>query len=128
MFPVPNQSIIASISSSDHLPVAGYNYTLICTVVINEGFSNIPGVVWVDSSSRVVVSNGDTAVSEPLTSGNTTSISLTFDPLRTSDGGTYTCVGTISTLALNISFPLTSMASEVINVHLSKLHRYAYTY
>ena len=101
------------------LPVAGYNYTLICTVIVTEGLLGTPTVEWVGSDGQLVVSAEDVIVYDPVTSGRTTNLTLFFDPIRTRDEGVYMCVTSISSAAL--SGTLNSSTTYFINVLLSKL-------
>ena len=67
-------------------PTAEETYSLTCTVE-----SNVPPTVqWLYSS------NG-TAVGTQMTTGSTTTLTLSFNPLHTSHGGLYTCQSTIGT-------------------------------
>lgn len=99
-------------------PVAGYNFTLICTVTLTEGLLDTPAVQWVDSDGQLIMSAEDIVVHDPLTSGRVTNLTLFFDPIRTRDEGTYICVASVSSSAL--SGVRNSSASTTIDVLLSK--------
>lgn len=118
-FIVLPSSIQTSISAIGP-PVAGYNFTLICTVTLTEGLTGIPSVEWMDSGGQQINSVNDLVLSDPMTSGQMTNRTLYFDPIRTSDGGTYTCVATVPSPAL--AMPLNMSAVYVISVLLSKIN------
>ena len=99
--------------------MAGYNFTLTCSVTLTDGLTGVPSVMWVDSSGRSVNSSGDLVVRDPVTSGQVTSLTLFFDPLRTSDEGAYTCVARLSSPASTL--PLNSSALYIIDAQQSKL-------
>jgi hypothetical protein len=95
---VPDTSIETSIDSIG-LPVAGYNFTLLCTLTLPEGLLGTPTVWWVDSDGQQIRSAGDIILYDPVTSGLTTNLTLYFDPIRTRDEGSYTCMATVSSPA-----------------------------
>ena len=100
-------------------PVAGYNFTLTCTVTVTEGLTEIPIITWVDSSGQSLNSTGDLIVLEQVSSRQATNRTLYFDPLRTSDEGAYRCIVTLSSPALTL--PLNSSATYLIDAQQSKL-------
>ena len=108
---------MTSISSIGQ-PVAGYNFTLICSVTLIDGLTGMPTVTWIDSSDQQITSAGDLTVNNPMIAGLQTNRTLYFDPIRTRDMGTYTCVATLPSPAL--STPLNTSALYTINVQLSK--------
>ena len=69
--------------------MAGDEYSITCTVMEDiEGLTNSPTLQWVDPDNNTV-SGELITVDETI---DTSAIqTLTFDPLRTSDGGDYTC-------------------------------------
>ena len=77
---------LVAIDGPDNPLPAGEAHSFICTVT-----SDLPPTVkWLDPDDNEV--DGLKVVS----SGNTTAVTLTFDPLLTSHGGTYSCVSSIS--------------------------------
>ena len=76
---------------------AGGKYSLTCTVT-----SDFPvSVQWLDTSDHEVDgSDVSLKMGETVIEGNTTTLILHFDPIRTSHGGTYTCKSTISESSL----------------------------
>ena len=116
-YSVPRTSVEASVTSIG-LPVAGYNFTLICTVTLTEGLLGTPSVWWVDSNGQQIISAGDIILHDPMTSDLTTNLTLYFDPIRTRDEGTYTCMVSLSSPAhMGV---LNTSAAYIIDVQQSK--------
>ena len=86
-------------------PSAGQIYTLTCVGSLVGNTSIIPVVTW--SNSTGVVPSGNVVT---VSSGN-----LTFNLLRTSNGGQYTCLSTLSS-------PLNSTAVSVMNIIVQSKH------
>lgn len=114
---VPDTSIETSISSVG-LPVAGYNFTLVCTVTLTEGLLGTPTVWWVDGNGQQIRSAGDIVLYDPVISGLMTNLTLYFDPIRIRDEGRYTCMASVSSLAQMGVLNASSMYH--IDVQLSK--------
>ena len=69
--------------------MAGDEYSITCTVMEDiEGLTNSPTLQWVDPEGNIV--SGELITVDETTDTSATQ-TLTFDPLRTSDGGNYTC-------------------------------------
>ena len=100
--------------------VAGYNYTLTCTVTVTEGMLATPNIWWTNADNQLISSSGDIILHDPLTAGLATNLTLYFDPIRTMDGGTYICMASVSSPAL--ATPLNSSSTHVISVLLSKCY------
>lgn len=115
---VPPAAIETSISAIGPA-VAGYNFSLTCSVTQIEGLVGIPSLVWTDNNDLLVVSTDDVILNDPVTSGLTTSQTLCTDPIRTSDEGIYTCKATLSSSALTT--PLNSSATYFVDVQQSKI-------
>ena len=113
--PNPIETTISSIGPA----AAGYNFTLTCTVVVNEGLRGIPAVYWLDSSGQRISSTDDVTINA-LTSDQTTNVTLYFDPIRASDSGNYTCSVTLAYPPLTLLFPQSSSASYSLDVQQSK--------
>ena len=76
------------------VPLSGETYNLTCTVEANV----LPTVQWLYSSYGTAVTNGsDITVGTQRTTGSTTILTLSFNPLHTSHGGQYTCQSTTDT-------------------------------
>ena len=118
---VPADSIETSVTSVGP-PVAGYNYSLVCTLTLREGLLGTPTIWWVGRDGQPITSGGDVVVHDPVTSGLTTNLTLFFDPIRTRDEGTYTCMASLSSPALNATI-LNSSTSTFIDVQLSKYYK-----
>ena len=85
---VPPQVITVS-TEVEGSSVAGDEYNIICTVMEDiEGLTNSPTLQWVDPDNNTV--SGELITVDETTDTSATQ-TLTFDPLRTSDGGDYTC-------------------------------------
>ena len=92
--PAPQVTITPSGSST-----AGSPYTLTCTVMVVNGLVVVPQVIWLKNGTSVV---GD--VTSGMASANTTTLTLQFNPLHTSNGGQYSCIA-------NVSIPIISITS-----------------
>ena len=86
-----------SISGPSSPWLAGDTYTLICVVVADS----LPKVEWTDPNGKYLVEEEGLILSGPVVSRNQTILNLTFNYLRTSQAGRYSCV----------SDPLTSSGS-----------------
>ena len=86
-------------------PSAGQIYTLTCVGSLVGNTSIIPVVTWSNSTGGVPSGNGVT-----VSSGN-----LTFNLLRTSNGGQYICLSTLGS-------PLNSTAASVMNIIVQSKH------
>ena len=69
---------------------AGEEYQLICTVEVVEGLVVQPTVAWLDPPNQPA-SQPNIAVGTAQWHGVNTTLTLTFNPLRTSHMGQYTC-------------------------------------
>ena len=80
VLPAPN----VSISPASVSPTAGQTYSLTCSVQVVPHLVEEPSIVWTrQDGTQVNVSSGS-------------SLQLNFNPLRTSDGGTYTCQASVN--------------------------------
>ena len=85
---VPPQVITVSIEVQGS-SVAGDEYSITCTVMEDiAGLTNSPTLRWVDPDGNIV--NGEVVTVNETTDMSATQ-TLTFGPLRTSDGGNYSC-------------------------------------
>ena len=73
------------IEASTDQPTAGDNFTLTCTVTSDRP----PSLSWTGSGKGVVVHS-------QTVNGFTSTLVIEFSPLRTSHGGAYTCLSSIS--------------------------------
>ena len=75
-------------------------YNLFCTVTKTVGgLINSPTATW--TTGRVAVTNGNGITVSTLGTSETAISTLTFDPLRTSHNGQYSCDGTLTSQALD---------------------------
>ena len=75
-------------------------YSLNCTVSKTvAGLINSPTATW--TIGGVAVANGNDVTVSSTTDDMSTTSTLTFDPLRTSHEGIYTCSGTLTSPALD---------------------------
>ena len=99
VLPAPSVSISFSGSST-----AGLSHSISCTATVVPGLVALPTMMIVFPNSTVVLAH------------NTTSVDYTFSPLRTSDGGHYTCTATINIPQAGIT---NLTASHVGNINVS---------
>ena len=78
-------TITASITTPTGLFIAGQSYTLTCTAAVNRAgtMSTTTTITWIHPSGSVTSWTGN-------------SLHLSFDPLRVSDAGQYTCNVSVS--------------------------------
>lgn len=88
-------------------------------MTLNEGLTGILRVLWSDFNGQPINSTEDSMLSDQVTSGQTTNRTISFDPIRTSDEGSYICLATLFSPTLSIS--LNSSALYVIDVQQSKI-------
>ena len=96
-----------SITVSEANPNAGEVYTLTCTATVVENLVVMPILTWTDPLNGAVAGDQDDA-------GTTSTLTLMFNPLRTLQGGVYTCRADIDIDA--ISFELSANSSQSVNV------------
>ena len=102
--PAPQVTITPSGSST-----AGSSYTLTCTVMVVNGLVVVPQVMWLKNGTSVVRGN----VTSGIVAANTTTLTLQFSPLHTSNGGQYSCIA-------NVSIPIISI-TNLYNTSVSSL-------
>ena len=88
---------------SDGVSTAGGMYSLTCTMVVVENLAVEPTVEWQFSNGSIIVGGNGISVGNPLTSGNTITLTLTFNPLRTSHGRQYTCSANVRAKSITLS-------------------------
>ena len=83
--------------------IAGSTFTLTCTVQkTSDGFRNSPMPQWTVKGQRTAVTENDDITINTVSSTS----NLTFNPLRTSHGGVYTCRGNLTIPALTHQYSL----------------------
>ena len=106
--PAPQVQITPEGSST-----TGSKHTLICRVTSAENLFSSPDVVWMNG--REELDSGDAiTVGQAVTEGSVTTRNLTFNPLRTSLGGMYTCMAAIN--IPDASVAVMNDASTIVNV------------
>ena len=89
VFLLPLHTVLVSITPGGN-PTLGQQYTLTCNVSVASGVTGTPTVQWVGPGSPTpIVTGGD------FTVNSTPPYTLTFNPLRQSHGGQYTCQATV---------------------------------
>ena len=95
--------------------LAGNSYTLTCVATADI----TPEVRWTDPSGNSVEGGEGLSVSGPFVSGDTTTLSLTFSYLRTSQAGTYSCLSIIDTpTSVQRDVRDVTVQSELLAVHV----------
>ena len=95
--PAPQVTITPSGSST-----AGSSYNLTCTVMVVNGLVVVPQVMWFKNGTSVIGGNG-ISLTPGMVSANTTTLTLQFNPLNTSNGGQYSCIANVSLPAISIT-------------------------
>ena len=109
---VPPDAIIATVSSSGTAR-AGMVYSLTCTVTKTvDGLINSPTATW--TTGGVAVTNGNGITVSTMSADASKMAMLTFDLLRTSHDGRYSCDGTLTSPALERE--LTRSSVETLQV------------
>ena len=98
---------MVSITVSNANPSAGEVYTLICTATVVENLAVMPILTWLNSLNDAVPGMQED-------DGITSTRTLMFDPLRTQQGGVYTCRAVI-TIVL-ISLESSANSSQSVNL------------
>ena len=94
------------------LPIAGENHTLSCFAITEDHLVVVPALKW-------IAIEGIPEISETNHMNNSTSV-LTFNPLHTSHGGSYTCEARIDIPQAGIS-DLTSSTIKNVTVQSKSL-------
>ena len=82
-----------SITGPPNPLLASGKYSLNCEVI--SDFT--PTVQWLGLNNQVITTTGTSVKTDnPVTNGNTTIVTLYFDPIYTLHGGTYACISTVS--------------------------------
>ena len=96
---VPSDPISARVNSSGS-NVAGSEFTITCIVSeVISGLVAMPTAMWLSVDGRPVMPGNDISIATPPPSDRVAITTLTFNPLRTSHDGEYTCSGTITSPA-----------------------------
>ena len=121
---VPRPAITVSVISEGS-DTAGESYVLTCTVMEEiEGLINMPSLQWLNSLDQVVTNGEGITVGQIQRTDTTATLVLTFDPVRTSHVGNYTCQGTLESPPgplMNTSEQTVTVQSKCIVVYGSIL-------
>ena len=121
---MPRPAITVSVNSEGN-NTAGESYVLTCTVMEEiEGLTNMPSLQWLDPSDQAVANGEGITVGQIQITDTTAILVLTFDPVRTSHGGEYTCQGTLESPPgplMNTSEQTVTVQSKCIVVYGSAL-------
>ena len=121
---MPRPAITVSVISEGS-DTAEDSYVLTCTVMEElEGLTNMPSLLWLNSSDQVVVDGEGITVGQLQQNETTATLVLTFDPVRTSHGGNFTCQGTLESPPgplMNTSEQTVTVQSKCIVVYGSVL-------
>lgn len=117
LFLAPSTVIATSITPIGPA-VAGYNFSMTCSVTLTNGFSGIPTISWTNPQGQALVSSGDLVLQSTVTLNQVSSSTVHIDPIRTSDAGSYTCSATFTSVALSLR--ANSSASYIVQVQQSK--------
>ena len=120
-YSVPPTVITATVSSSG-TATAGMVYNLICNVSKTVGgLTNSPTATWTTGGGNggVAITNGNgITVSNSIFNETAASI-LTFDLLRTSHNGRYSCAGTLTSPALETELVRSTVETFFVRSEMS---------
>ena len=98
---------------SSGISTAGEVYSLTCDVSLSQKLRQSPAIEWVGPDGNVIYNATLRDVSLTSSSPSTT-MTLSFNPLRTSHRGMYWCRATLTDTAANIILMNNSTASLII--------------
>ena len=90
------------------------DYTLVCKVKVISGMNLPVRIEWVGPDGAVVRSEGNRTVGEVETQGTLSTLTLSFRPVFSSDGGRYTCRASITVPWMDTQPPRKSASITVI--------------
>ena len=94
--------------SSTTNPIVGKMYTLSCFATYEEFLQATPTLTWMLPGTT-----DDTTIGDQSNAEDMSSISLNFNPLRTSHGGVYVCESTVNISGIT---PQRQTANETVRV------------
>ena len=86
----------ADINITGRNALYGSEYTLLCTVRAINGMTLQPSIEWEGPNGTVLMSEGNVTVGEVETEGTVSTLSLSFNPVHSSQVGYYTCRATVN--------------------------------
>ena len=120
--PDPQLTITSSVPTPAE---AGSMLTLSCAVAVIDGLVNQPDITWLNSADTVI---SDGVLPNVSLSQMNNTVTLTFDPLRTSHGDQYTCQAVLKITAANVNIETTESFDLNVQSELSfnNLMRYIF--
>ena len=119
---VPNDWATTEVSNpSGQNALENMDFTLMCAVRAIAGMTLPVRMEWVGPDGAVVGSEGNRTVGEVQTQGTLSTLTLSFQPVFSSDGGRYTCRAAITVPWMTRQPPQKSATENMIVV--SKLIR-----
>ena len=109
--------------SPDGSTTAGDVYTLTCNATVVENLAVEPDIEWLYSNGTIV----DITVGTIMMTSNVFTRNLTFNPLRTSDGGQYICNTSINVSSISLK-SISSESSLNVTVQSKKQHKSKYLF
>ena len=105
---------VAINESTDANALHGTEYTMLCTVTGIPGMRLTPTVEWVGPDGDVIEeSDGNRTLGNVVTRGTVSTLSLTFNPVLSSDGGRYTCRTSVNVPWMDRQLPNKSIAVDM---------------
>ncbi len=104
-------TIEPSISSQ---PTDGYEYTYLCSIVLNVDLEATPNLVWVGPDGSPIVTGSNVTVRRAKTVERKTSLLLSFLPLSSTHGGNYECI--VSVFVPYVNMALSKVARKTMIV------------
>ena len=101
-------------------------YTLTCNATVVENLAVRPDIEWLYSNGTTVGGSNITVDTIMMTS-NVFTRNLTFNPLRTSDGGRYICNTSINVSSISLK-SISSESSLNVTVQSKKQHKSNYLF
>ena len=118
-YSVPPTAISATVSSSGTAR-AGMVYSLTCTTSKTVGgLINSPNATWTTLSGEVAITNGNGITVSNMIFNEIPASTLTFDLLRTSHNGRYSCDGTLTSPALETELMRSTVETFFVQSEMS---------
>ena len=95
--------------SAPPTPIGGQSYTLDCSARTEDYVISVPSVEWLNIGST------DSSITQPPQTNDAVSANrlLTFNPIRTSHGDSYTCQATVNIPLANISDRINNTSQNI---------------
>ena len=79
------------------MTTAGDTLTITCTATVIEGLVVSPSLQWLAPDNSAISTTGNPSLTgEPVVTGVESIVAVRFMPLRTSQGGSYSCMASIT--------------------------------